>query len=302
MPSNFRQRIHRWNPHYVLLAATVCLTIVAALSIWLSHHRQQRAIEDLLKAVKPRPGMDIVVIRQPYDDPPHYAAIIVVPGGPEWLRRAVGDRPMVAFDRVERIGCAGISNADAAAKHIRRLPHLRSLLLIGSDLTDSGLATVAACRRLEELDLTYTNITDAGLHHLQHIPQLKRLDLDGTNITDSGLEQIAKLPELRSLRLVIGRRITNSGLVHIGRLRRLEFLHLDEATIPDDGLQHLKGLSELQELWISSSPITDAGLVHLSHLPKLKRVMLRRTDVTQDGIDKLKLALPTLEVHYDGGL
>src|SRR4029077_19894699 len=82
------------------------------------------------------------------------------PGGPEWLRRRIGDERMKIFD-------------DVIAVHLE-----------GEHVTDSVLARMRCLPELEGLDLENTKITDLGLAHLSAFQQLEDLMIYGANITD----------------------------------------------------------------------------------------------------------------------
>jgi hypothetical protein len=80
--------------------------------------------------------------------------------------------------------------------HVR----LKELNLVGSHVTDAGLAVIKALPNLEVLDLGGDNITDGGLEHLSGHPRLESLDFFGTQITDAGLQRLHELPRLQSIR------------------------------------------------------------------------------------------------------
>jgi uncharacterized membrane protein/mono/diheme cytochrome c family protein len=71
----------------------------------------------------------------------------------------------------------------------------------GTDMTDAGLAQVAALPNLTRLHLQKTQVTDAGLKHLKGLEHLSYLNLYGTQVTDEGLKQLEELKNLRSLYL-----------------------------------------------------------------------------------------------------
>lgn len=314
------QQSRRWKLWWVLLTIAVMLVLTAVFIIWLPYHRQQRAIEDILATARPAPTHTFKVVRQASDGKRWGDRITIVPGGPQWLRRVVGDRFMGVFETVERVGLMKSRGANRAVEYLPRLHQLKHLVLYGSDITDTGLVAVAECRQLEGLSLMETRITDSGLIHLKQLrrlkyltvgseltnkglghlgncPQLEELTLSCPNVTDAGLVHLTKLKQLRRLQIMDGGKISDDGLVQIGKLRRLEHLLLDQTAISDRGLEHLKGLTGLRVLWIRYAAISDTGIVHLKHLPKLEDLMVGYTDVTQKGIDELKRALPGLEAH-----
>jgi hypothetical protein len=74
--------------------------------------------------------------------------------------------------------------------------------LIGSEVTDAGLAHLAGLTALEALDLDYTQVTDAGLAHLTGLTALEILFLDNTQVTDVGVAELQQaLPNCRILPL-----------------------------------------------------------------------------------------------------
>lgn len=73
------------------------------------------------------------------------------------------------------------------------------LNLAGTQVTDGGLAAVAAMPRLTNLHLERTGIGDAGLVHLAGLANLEYLNLFGTKVTDAGLETLKQLSNLKRL-------------------------------------------------------------------------------------------------------
>jgi hypothetical protein len=121
-----------------------------------------------------------------------------------------------------------------------------------------------------------TSITDEDVALLARESELRMLDLSGTLVTDAGLKSIEGLQNLDCLEL--GRdQITDAGMKSIGKLRRLSELLLDETRV------------------------TDAGLVDLEGLGSLKKIYLRDTTVTDLGIERLRQALPGVEIIRAGG-
>ncbi len=90
---------------------------------------------------------------------------------------------------------------DKELSDLRQFKHLKRLNVIGSRVTDAGLAYLRDMPTLEELNLSDTKITDAGLVNLSGDLGLKQLDLCGTGITDAGLRHLRTLKNLKSLRL-----------------------------------------------------------------------------------------------------
>ena len=125
--------------------------------------------------------------------------------------------------------------------------------------------------------------------------------LQGDDLTDAGLVHLAGLQNVVSLHLG-GTQVTDAGLAHLKGLSSLRRLHLEKTGVGDVGLSHLKGLDNLEYLNLYATKVTDKGLNHLTGLKKLKRLYLWKTKVTEEGADKLRKALPDLNVNTGADL
>jgi F-box/leucine-rich repeat protein 14 len=182
---------------------------------------------------------------------------------------------------------------------IATLPNLKGLLPGSPNITDEGLAQLADCKSLENLDLSYcASVTEAGLGKLASLQSLKSLVLAGPQFDDGVFEQLAKYPALNSLQIddtavtdrgcsglsklknltelrILGRKLTSGAAEHIGKLK-LQKLALVGTKIEDAGVEKLVGLADLTDLSLSGSgKITDAGLASIAKMTKLKRLNLR---------------------------
>jgi hypothetical protein len=167
-------------------------------------------------------------------------------GGPDWLRRQIGDERMTLLDVVER--------AQLRGKHV----------------TDTDLAHLRGLKSLHFLALGRTQITDAGVAHLRELDGLQGLGFDGAQIGDAGLQHLGRLTSLQVLTLD-DTHITDAGLAHLIDLPRLESLSLCNTAVTDSGLAQLKGLRCLRNLRIRGTPVTDAGIADLQRaLPGLE--------------------------------
>lgn len=78
---------------------------------------------------------------------------------------------------------------------------ITSLDIARTQVTDGGLAALAAMKNLKELHLENTAITDKGLDHLKGLAALEYLNLYNTKVTDAGAQKLASLAKLKSLYL-----------------------------------------------------------------------------------------------------
>jgi hypothetical protein len=101
---------------------------------------------------------------------------------------------LVSFD--------GVLGTDTRLGDLCELRKLDMLSLIGSDVTDAGMATVGGFKGLKFLKLNHTTVTDTGLRRLEGMGRLDTLDLTGCpHITDAGVARLQKaLPQCKIYR------------------------------------------------------------------------------------------------------
>ena len=110
--------------------------------------------------------------------------------------------------------------------------------LTGRDLTDGGLAHVAALKNVVRLNLRDTKVTGAGLVHLKGMTKLERLHLERTGVGDAGMVNLAGLVNLEYLNLY-GTKITDKALVHLAGLKKLRQLYVWQTGGTDEGVAGL---------------------------------------------------------------
>jgi hypothetical protein len=201
---------------------------------------------------------------------------------------------------VRRVTLAGPAITDAqiehVAPHLRHFPELFTLDLSMARVTDRGLAELGCLNHIGDLLLRYTLVTDDGLATLQGWDDLRTLDLMHTRVSDRGMEFIGKnLPGLTALDLD-ETRVTDQGLVHLKPLRNLEWLALRDTGVTDAGLETIGELSNLQVLSLTGTRVTDTGLKHLEGLKHLRILTVSKTAVSHKGVERLRAALPDLNV------
>lgn len=156
---------------------------------------------------------------------------------------------------------------DGDLEPIEQLPDILTLDLSGTDVTDAGLARIAAGPKdLTSLILDNTDVTDEGLAAIAGLSNLTTLSIAGTGVTDAGL---ALLPQnhsrLKSLTLMDCEKITNEGLKSIARLEALEAVSLANCRqITDEGLEHLMGRRGFRMIYLLNTSATDATAARLA--------------------------------------
>jgi beta-lactamase regulating signal transducer with metallopeptidase domain len=189
----------------------------------------------------------------------------------------------------------GMMDADIAPLAI--CTRLTSLSLRGNAITDNGLDSIVKLKNLEVLDLgnsssvgSQMQITDRGLAKLAALTRLKHLNLSSTRLplgfTDKGLSHLSEFPDLESFD-VSGFGLSDEALVHMGRCTNLRRLGLHHGGFSDKGMKEIRKLTKLKSISIASGQLTEAGLLHLEALPQLEFAELRTSGVTDRVMERL---------------
>ncbi len=254
---------------FYLLELLALTTVVSALLSWISVSVRERGEEQ--QALR---EMDFV------DHDEDLA-------GPHWLRKLVGSRPFVAFDRVDRIliptgphpgHLPSVSMADELFRRWRRrlkdpaqISHFRHLewLDCGGEPA-SILAFLSRPGRLRRL--RFLPVREEDLIYLRQFTGLEYLRINpGYRLSNGGRDLVSE-----------------AGVANIAALGRLRYLDLSEVSVDDKGLAQLARLSELESLKINGAGITDSGIRYLSRLRRLHQLELVATSVSDGGLEPLK--------------
>ncbi len=147
------------------------------------------------------------------------------------------DEGLKGLESLKQMRYVHISQADVGDATLRRLAGLQWLETIelhGTSITGQNvpslacrrtlirfaandspfhndfLATLAACRNLQYLELVRTEISDDGVAHLRGHPSLQIVELGAENLTDVSLEIAATIPQLKQLS-VPGKRMSKKA-------------------------------------------------------------------------------------------
>ena len=120
---------------------------------------------------------------------------------------------------------------DSALVHIGKVATLRELELGDAAITSAGLKHLRGLRELTFLGLGWTkDVTDAGLADLAALPNLEVLILSGTKVTDAGLAQLANFPKLKEVRLAALPQVTDAGLLKLKDCKALTTVVVNKKT------------------------------------------------------------------------
>ncbi|HNY80716.1 MAG: hypothetical protein RBS72_09305 [Sedimentisphaerales bacterium] len=171
---------------------------------------------------------------------------------------------------------------DAGLAHLSALTQVQDMSFHWSEnITDEGVRHLAALPHLRSLDVARSRVTDAGLAHLRDVKTLESLWLPSEGISDTGLEYLSQLPRLRSLSVSRAYRGDSSG---------------EQGYYTDKGIRMLAHCRDLEELSVGSIAMTDASMEAIATLGNLRNLALFGcTAVTDEGLKELA-SLKDLEV------
>jgi serine/threonine protein kinase len=227
-------------------AAEWVLSVGGVVTIRRVDNGQEVAVaRDLTEAEKAGPA-GLVTTQQLIREHPHLKELPEAP----WQLAGIG------LSGVNQIGFDPISNA--SLEHIKDLPNLARLDLMGAPVSDADLAYFKNLQGLKAINLCETSVGDAGVAHLKGLPALKVLNLQMTRVGDEGLKSLRKLTRLQTLYLSYTR-VGDAGLKSIGELPNLAVLDLAGTRVSDAGLPYLYRMSNLRELNLSQTNVTGRG-------------------------------------------
>jgi Leucine-rich repeat (LRR) protein/thiol-disulfide isomerase/thioredoxin len=226
-----------------------------------------------------------------------------------YLNRPLDDDGADAVSRLKSLRrlTTFLELTDKGVAALAALPHLESFDLRGEGVTDAALEHVGRMTSLKELDLHDCPITDAGLAKLAALENLEALGLSDTQVTSRGTLHLQNLPKLNRLRLRIdddslSKELVIPNLKFIGGLSQLKSLTLSIPRLTDRDLVHVATLHNLQELTLEDMPVGDMGAFYLSGLASLTQLSLEGSVITDDGLTWLanlrRLTYLDLDGHF----
>ena len=192
---------------------------------------------------------------------------------------------------IVEVDLRGANVDDTILEFLHRLPHVRSLLLGQTGVTDKGLVTLSDFATLTHLDLRDCPLTNTGLNDLAKLSDLRALRLSGksgaTQVDDEGLAFLAKITKLRALALDF-LWVSEAGLAKLTQRDSLEELYLAGTLTGDETLAVLIRFSNLRKLRIAQTGVTNSGLAHLTKLSQLAELDLsENSHISDDGLAHL---------------
>jgi uncharacterized membrane protein len=81
------------------------------------------------------------------------------------------------------------------------LPHLSTVDLSATKITDKSVAALESAKNLRQVRLSETGVTDASIDTLLKLSGLESINFYGTKVTDAGIQKLSALPKLKRLYL-----------------------------------------------------------------------------------------------------
>jgi serine/threonine protein kinase len=135
---------------------------------------------------------------------------------------------------------------DLTEKALENLPTSLEDLHIKHDrsLSKETLGNLARYKKLQSLNLIGTRISDAGLAALKCLPALQNIDLSSTAITDDGVDALVAMPKLRVIELTDSK-ISRDGLLKLAHAPYLKELVIYESeSLTDKDFEDFRKISK----------------------------------------------------------
>ncbi len=201
--------------------------------------------------------------------------------------------------RTNRVAVSQVSGTGLAS--LARLPRLTSLHFTGPMVTDEGLSGVAQLQGLEQLHLyDATNVTPKGINALGKMTRLKKLGISGPQLDGDDFQPLAAMENLRSLVLGNGADLRDAGALHIAGLTKLRELSMRGRGLTDRGMLALAGLSDLWILSLQKTQVSTNMLDHLTKLRELKYLKFDAKRIDDDAAKKLGEFPNLVKLELDG--
>ncbi|MBX3399329.1 MAG: protein kinase [Gemmataceae bacterium] len=218
--------------------------------------------------------------------------------------------------------------SDAVASALAKSPALMSIGLEVTSIGDPGLAALAECKTLKNLNVHKTKITAAGAAAFRKarpdvvlqcdfpedndrkaaetilaLGSLVVVRVDGVEKPLRDLDEIAgKAIEVVSVNVNRNKFVNDDTLECLRGLRHLTSAQLTNTAAGDRALECLKDSANLETLILYNSKITDKGLEHLAGFAKLKNLNLTQLpNLSEAAVKALAAKIPQCRIAWNGG-
>jgi hypothetical protein len=182
---------------------------------------------------------------------------------------------------------------DRGLEVLRHLPNLRHFEMTWQrGITDTGVAHLRACDRLERVNLMGSPTGDGAIEALQGKPGLRRFS-SGRLVTDAGIRLLHNFPSMKvhteGASLLIDGPFSNDGLAALAGLDGVVDLDLfwHVTNVTTQGFVHLAGLPNLASIGADGKLSDDESMRHFAAVPRLRKLRAQGTIATDAGFEAL---------------
>ena len=152
--------------------------------------------------------------------------------------RTLRDVCSAAGLRVTLVRIEDCAVSDDGLLHLRRLAHLNTVQLYGSQLTDSCVESLLSIERLTGLELHGPQFTDACTNAIADLRRLESLSVADSQISDCGVADISTMSSVK-------------------------WLDLSCTQVSDRIVVYLKHSIGLKGIWLFNTPVSENGAEQL---------------------------------------
>ena len=185
--------------------------------------------------------------------------------------------------------------SSASLYNLDKLQSVRVLDLRGLPVDDITLMCVADLEHLEEIRFRSGSLTNTGVAELARCSKLQSIEFQDTSIGTGCGAILKEMKSLRSLRIFRGGKFGAEAVAELGVLTDLETLELRAIGCNNEALLALKPLTQLKTLEFSELPGVDSATMVevLKSYPKLESIRIFAIPV-DDTVASLLATIPTL--------
>ncbi len=215
-----------------------------------------------------------------------------------------GMERLAALPNLKSVDLLGTELSPATLAAWGRRPALEVLSFDGSRLARGDLKALAGQSRLTDLSIVLDGHADRPSTHLlihRVAPRFGDEDLDalravplqhltimGLDATDAGVGRLLQTHSFTFLALS-GRGVTDASIPRLARQAKLTTLVLADTSITDAGLAQLAAIPGLRTLsLIDNAALTDEGVVQLRTFPTLNSLTIRQPKVKPATLDAIR--------------
>ena len=178
-------------------------------------------------------------------------------------RLMIGDAELIELSRMRDLRKLNLVYSNITADGVAALSGMQNLssLSVGKPGVDgSVLESLRNLPQLRTLQLIGIEVTKEQMANVSRFPSLTALCMTSSNVTDEALAEIfADLPNLRHLCLS-GTQVTGKCLLEIASLSQLEELQLNHTQINDETVDALSSLPNLRVLGLENTEVSDSAV------------------------------------------